>query len=162
MVRRLIILLCLLAGAGTPALGAKSRYTLSAQYESLAPNAGGQIAYGLRLAKSNWEAGIFSNQYLTAGGVPVTGVVFDRRFPICDESCWWQFFVQIGAGGSNAGPIAEVTWATIMPLLPIWLPTSAPRFVPALRLDITSHMIFVRYRGIAWSYPLWLGVSVPF
>ncbi len=162
MVKRLIILLLLVAATSTPALAAKSSYTLSAQYESLAPNAGGQIAYGLRLATNNWEAGLFSNQYLTAGGVPLTGMVFDRRFPICDDSCWWQFFVQVGAGGSNAGPIAEVTWATIIPLIPIWLPTSAPRFVPALRLDITSHMIFVRYRGIAWSYPLWLGVSVPF
>ena len=34
--------------------------------------------------------------------------------------------------------------------------------VPALRLDITTQIIFIRYRGVSWSYPLWAGVSVPF
>lgn len=158
-IKFLLLLACLCSASAS---AAENRYTLTAQYESLAPNAGGQIAYGLRLANNNWEGGIFSNQYLTAGGLPLSGAVFDRRFAICDDSCWWQFFVQVGGGFSNAGPLAEVTWATIIPLLPIWLPTSAPKYYPALRIDITSHIIFSRYRGIAWSYPLWVGVSIPF
>lgn len=141
---------------------ASSRYTVTAQYLSLAPNAGGQLAYGLRLATNNWEAGLFSNQYITAGNLPYSGGTYDWRFPICDDSCWWQFFVQGGGGLSNAGPLAEITWGTVLPLLPLWLPTSAPKFVPALRLDVTSQMIFIRYRAVTWSYPLWAGVSVAF
>ena len=144
------------------ARAANQQYALTAQYEALAPNAGGQIVYGLKLATNQWEAGIFSNQYLTAGKFPLTGATLDWRFPVCDDSCWWQFFVQLGGGLSNAGPIAEVTWGSVIPLIPLWLPWRAPRYFPALRLDITSQLIFIRYRGIPWSYPLWVGITVPF
>jgi len=143
-------------------LADSTRYTVTVQGLSLAPNAGGQDAYSLRLATNDWEAGLFSNQYITAGNYPLTGGTYDWRFPICDDSCWMQFFAQFGGGASNAGPIAEVTWGSIIPLLPLWLPTSAPRFVPALRVDITTQLIFIRYRIVTWSYPLWAGLSVGF
>jgi hypothetical protein len=139
------------------------RYTISAQALSLAPNAGGQQAYSLALATNSWEAGAFSNQYITAGNKPLTGATFNVRFPICDDACWWQFFVQAGGGISNGGPLTEITWGTVIPLLPIWLPTQAPRFVPALRLDITSQQIYILpLRAVTWSYPLWAGVAVAF
>lgn len=155
-----LMLMTLLGLATTHAQGAERRYTLSAQGLSLAPNAGGQTAYGLKLATNDWEAGLFSNQYLTAGGHPLSGGTIDWRLPICDDSCWWQFFVQVGGGACTGGPIAEMTWGMIIPPLPLWLPTSWPRFLPALRLDITTHIIFLRYRGITWSYPLWAGIAV--
>jgi hypothetical protein len=146
-----------------PALGAGSeRYTATAQVGAFAPNAGGQEAYTMRLSTNRWEAGVFSNQYLLAGDHPLTGAFYDWRFPICDDSCFWQFFVQAGGGVSTGGPIAQATWGTVIPLLPIWLPRRAPSYVPALRLDMTTQMIFIRYRGVTWSYPLWVGISIPF
>ena len=142
--------------------GSSKRYTVTAQYMSLAPNAGGQVAYGLKLATNDWEAGMFSNQYIYAGSLPYSGATFDWRFPICDDSCWWQVFVQGGGGFSNAGPLTEITWGTVIPALPLWLPTAAPKYWPALRIDVTTQMIYIRYRAVTWSYPLWAGVSVAF
>ncbi len=161
------LLLLALTLSGWISLAAESRaadrkYTVSAQALALAPNAGGQEAYTLRLATNEWEGGVFSNQYILAGDKPLTGAFYDLRFPICDDSCFWQFFVQTGAGLSNGGPLAQITWGTVIPLLPIWLPFSAPRYVPSLRLDITTQMIFIRYRAVTWSYPLWAGISVAF
>lgn len=138
------------------------RYTVSSQVGAFAPNAGGQEAYTLRLGKGTWEAGVFSNQYVLAGDYPLSGAFYDRRFPVCGSECFWQFFVQFGAGLSNGGPLAQITWGSMIPLLPIWLPRSAPSYVPALRLDITTQLIFVRYRAVTWSYPLWVGLSIPF
>jgi len=162
MLLRGLTLLGLLFGATTARGGEGRRYTLTGQTMALAPNAGGQEAYALRLATNDWEGGVFSNRYLVAGGVPMTGATFDWRFPVCDDSCFWQFFAETGGGFSNAGPLAEITWGTVIPLLPIWLPTAAPRYVPALRLDISTQMVFIRYRTVTWSYPLWAGVSIPF
>ncbi len=158
--RILLVIVALLASS--PAYAADDRTTVTGQFLALAPNAGGQEAYSLRVARDSWEAGVFSNQYLLAGDKPLTGAVIDYRLPICDTSCFWQFFVQGGGGISNGGPVAEITWGSIIPLLPLWLPTSAPRYVPALRLDITTQFVFVRYRAVTWSYPLWVGVSISF
>lgn len=155
-------LLILVLATASMARGADTKYTVSAQAMAFAPNAGGQEAYTLRLATNEWEAGAFSNQYILAGNAPLTGAFVDWRFPICDDSCWWQFFAQTGVGLSNGGPLAQITWGTVIPLLPLWLPTSSPRYLPALRLDITTQMIFIRYRGVTWSYPLWAGISVAF
>jgi hypothetical protein len=162
--RTAIFLTLGLALAAVPgrAVAADDKYTVSAQAMALAPNAGGQEAYTLRLATNDWEAGAFSNQYIVAGDQPLTGVFYDLRYPICDDSCWWQFFAQTGVGISNGGPLAQITWGTVLPLLPLWLPTSSPRYLPALRLDITTQMIFIRYRGVTWSYPLWAGISIAF
>lgn len=145
------------------ATAAFSEYTISSQYAALAPNAGGQIAYSARLAKDDaWEASVFNNQYLLAGERSYIGGVYSWRFPVCLKNCWWKFFAQTGAGISNAGPIGEITWGTELPLLPLWLPRAAPRFVPALRLDVTSQFILIQYRAITWSYPIWAGISIPF
>lgn len=155
----LIVVAFLLAKSAS---AAETRYQVAVQGEALAPNAGGQTAYSLRLATNNWEAGAFSNQYIIAGDYPLTGATYAWRFPICDDSCFWQFFAQTGAGLSTGGPLAEITWGAVIPLLPLWLPSAAPRYVPAIRLDITTQLIFIRWRAITWSYPLWIGVSVPF
>jgi hypothetical protein len=155
----LALLLCLFA---VPARAADTRYNLTAQGKALAPNAGGQDAYALRLGTNNWEVAGFVNQYITAGGVPLIGGTFDFRLPVCDDSCFWQFFAQAGGGISTGGPLAEITWGTQIPLLPLWLPTRAPPYVPQLRIDFTSQFIFIRYRAVTWSYPLWAGISIPF
>lgn len=159
MVRALIIFVLVHA---LPALAADKRYHLAVQAGALAPNAGGQQVYSLKLATNDWEIGAFSNQYLLAGNLPMSGITYDLRWPICDDSCFWQFFFQAGGGGSNAGPLLEMTWSAIIPLIPIWLPTRAPPYYPALRIDFTTQMIFIRWRSVTWSYPLWLGISVPF
>ena len=138
------------------------RYTVTSQVGAFAPNAGGQEAYTLRLGRDRWEAGVFSNQYVMAGAYPLSGAFYDWRFPVCGVECFWQFFVQLGGGVSNGGPLAQVTWGTMIPALPLWLPRSAPRYIPQIRIDITTQMIFLRHRAVTWSYPLWLGLSVPF
>jgi hypothetical protein len=164
VLRRLAALLATLALLiAAPAQSATSdRYQVAAQGVALAPNAGGQQAYSLKLAHGDWEAGAFSNQYVTAGSYPLSGGTFDWRFPVCDDQCFWQFFAQAGAGVSTGGPLAEITWGAVIPLIPLWLPTRAPPYLPALRIDITTQLIFVRWRAVTWSYPLWVGLSVPF
>lgn len=141
---------------------AESKRHISAQYAALAPNAGGQTAYSLRYSSSDWEMGVFSNQYLLAGDYPLTGIIYEKVLPLCKKDCFWDFNVQGGAGISNGGPLLHLTWSSIIPLIPIWLPTRAPRFVPALRVDITTQMILIPTRAITWSYPLWAGLSYPF
>jgi hypothetical protein len=136
-----------------PSTGDKN-YTLTAQVASLAPNAGGQEAFSLLLATNEWEAGAFSNQYITAGNKPLTGGFYAWRYPICDDSCWWQAFVETGGGFSTGGPFAQATWGTIF-FTPV-------RYLPAVRIDVTTQVIFIRWRGVTWSYPLWTGISVPF
>lgn len=155
------LLLTVLAFA-QPAMAEVKRYHASVQLGALAPNAGGQPAYSLKIATNDWEIGAFSNQYLMAGSWPMTGVTYAWRFPVCDDTCFWQAFLQLGGGASNAGPILETTWAAILPLLPIWLPFAAPKYYPALRLDFTTQMILIQWRGVTWSYPLWLGITFAF
>ena len=140
----------------------KDQWTLTTQGAALAPNAGGQVAYTLKLYDGTYEYGGFSNQYLLAGDLPLSGITASKRFHVCDDSCWWKFFVQTGAGLSNGGPLAQISWGTMIPLAPIWLPMSAPRYYPALRIDMTTQFIFIQYRAVTWSYPLWVGISVPF
>lgn len=143
-------------------LGADKTSYVSMQYAAMAPNAGGQTAYTLRYANDDWEVGGFSNQYLQAGGYPLTGAFYEKIFKLCRKDCFWQFNLQAGIGLSNGGPFTQITWSSIIPLIPIWLPFQAPKYVPALRLDITTQMIFIPYRAITWSYPLWAGISYPF
>ena len=150
------------AVAVTPNVAASVDYTVSSQVGALAPNAGGQLAYSFRLATKNWEVGTFSNQYLLAGDLPLSGLTADWRFAICDSSCFWQAYLQLGAGFSNGGPLAQVTWSALFPLIPVWLPIETMKYVPALRIDITTQMIAIRHRAVTWSYPLWIGVAVPF
>ncbi len=139
-----------------------SQHTLSLQALSLAPNAGGQEAYALRYAGQHWEAGIFQNNYLLAGNEPFTGGTFAWRLPMCGQNCWWQLYTNLGVGFATTGPIAEITWSSLLPALPIWLPTSAPRFLPLLRIDLTTQFLFFQQRHITWSYPLWAGLAFSF
>ena len=141
---------------------ASPKQSMSMQYAALAPNAGGQVAYSLKYARNQYEYSLFSNQYLLAGDLPLTGGTIDYIFPVCQKDCWLDFYVHTGVGGSNGGPILQSTWGVEIPLLPIWLPFDAPKYVPALRIDFTTQMIFVQWRGVTWSYPIWAGVSVPF
>jgi hypothetical protein len=141
---------------------AESRRNVSAQYAAFAPNAGGQTAYSLRYATGDQEFGVFSNQYLMAGDYPLTGATYEKVMPLCKKDCFWELNLQAGAGISNGGPLIHLTWSSVVPLLPLWLPRRAPRFVPALRLDLTTQMILIQTRAITWSYPLWAGISYPF
>lgn len=137
-------------------------YTISAQGLALAPNAGGQDAYRLEGYHRRHAVYGFNNRSLLVGSTSLFGAGYAYRLPICDESCFWQFFVQVGGGVTNAGAFADVTWGSQIPLLPIWLPTSAPRFIPSLRIDITSQFFATRSRVIIWSYPIWVGLSLSF
>jgi hypothetical protein len=156
------ICLWLSALGSTQPIQAASYQSVSAQYGALAPNAGGQEAYALKYQRDEWEYSLFSNQYLLAGDYPLTGFVMDYVFPVCTKDCWINFYVNTGFGGSTGGPILEATWGTQIPLLPLWLPYKAPKYVPALRIDFTTQMIFVQWRGVTWSYPVWAGITIPF
>ena len=48
---------------------------------------------------------------------------------------------------TTAGPLAEITWS----IIPFWL----------LRVDVSTQFIAIPYRVTTWSYPLWVGFSVP-
>ena len=154
-----------LAGAnffGNSALGATKPIKVSVQYAAFAPNAGGQIAYGLRAHRNNREIAIFQNHYLTAGDEPLLGALYAMRFPLCDESCMVHIHVQGGLGATSAGPLVEFLWGTEVPLLPLALNGGTIRYVPMLRFDIASHWMATRSRLITWSYPFWIGVTLPF
>ena len=115
---------------------------------AMAPNAGGQEAYALRRANNEREWSLFMNQYLLAGGYPLSGISYAKRFPICELHCPIQAYVQAGGGLSTAGPLIELLWGTNI----FWL----------ARIDIATQIYFSTKRVIFWSYPLWVGFSVPF
>ena len=128
-------------------LGKTNITTYSLQLHALAPNAGGQEAYALRRATNSWELELFVNTYLRTGEYPLAGIIYNKRFAICDDSCFWQFYVQAGAGLSTAGPIIEFLWGT--------------NFLWIIRLDIATQVLANPNRLIFWSYPLWIGFSLP-
>lgn len=135
-------------------------YTVSASTGALAPNAGGQEVYFLRLHHDGKEAHGFLNKTLSVGSTPLFGAGYDLRFDAC-EDCFWKAFVQVGGGLSNAGVYAEFNWGAAIPLLPIWLPMDPPRYVPQLRIDFSTHLIFGSIRPSVWSYPLCIGFALP-
>jgi hypothetical protein len=138
------------------------RYQLTFQARALAANAGGQEAYKLEWYHDHHAFYGFKNQALIVGNYSLMGAGYNYRLPICDSSCFWQFFAQVGGGVSNAGLYEDITWGSIIPMLPIWLPFSAPRYIPAFRIDITSQFFPNRQRLITWSYPLWVGITFTF
>ena len=127
-------------------MGETKRQSYSLQVQAFAPNAGGQEAYALRMANDEREWSIFANRYLYAGSFPMVGALYSRRFPLCGQSCIWDFYAQAGLGVSSAGPLAEVLWGTNL----FWI----------LRLDFSTHLIMQK-RLIVWGYPLWVGISIP-
>ena len=129
---------------------------------ALAPNAGGQKAYRLEWYHSHHAFNVSNNQSLMVGASTLKGLGYSYRMPVCAADCFWQFFSQVGGGISNAGVYGEIDWGMIIPMLPIWLPTSAPRYIPAFRIDIASQMYTGQDRIITWSYPLWAGITVSF
>ena len=154
----------LLWGLLLPTLGAAKDkpQSLGLLVGAFAPNAGGQEALSLRWTREKYEFSGLTNSYLLAGGKPLIGAMASRRLPLCDQSCWWQFWSQVGAGLSTAGPLLEISWGMQMPLLPLWLPRPSFVGVPALRIDFATHMFITRKRLVVWSYPLWAGIAVPF
>ena len=125
-----------------------NKRTISAQGYALAPNAGGQVAYSLRYSpEEKTEYSAFANTSLFVGKVPLSGIIYSKRLTLC-ERCLVSSFAQVGAGASLAGPMLEFDWN----ITPLWL----------LRIDFATHIYFFRIHGIVWSYPLWLGVSLPF
>jgi len=154
-----LILKCLSASSSAMAAEVTN---ISYLHAALAPNAGGQDSHSLKLLNGDIEYSIFVNEYIRAGGYPLSGAVMEWVSPICEKECWGNLFLQYGGGASLGGPVAHLTWSAQFPLLPLWLPVSAPRFVPQLRIDFTSQFILLKHRAISWSYPLWLGLSIPF
>lgn len=139
-----MVFICFL-GDGGEALA--DFYMTSFQTSAMAPNAGGQNAFALRRGSNDEEWSVFSNQYLRTGDYPLSGLVYAKRFPICGTHCFWQFYVQTGIGISSAGPLFEVTWGTNL----LWL----------ARIDFATQAFVTTDRLIFWSYPLWLGISLP-
>ncbi len=139
-----------------------TNHAISVHALALAPNAGGQKAYRLEWYHSHHALSVFDNKALLVGGTTLKGLGYSYRLPVCDADCFWQFFSQVGGGLSNAGAYGEISWGMIIPLLPIWLPTTAPRYIPAFRIDVASQFYFGRQRIISWSYPLWAGMTVSF
>jgi hypothetical protein len=154
------VLSCLVCSFSS-VLCAEELDSISFQDRALAPNAGGQTAYSLKLAYGSMEYGAFANEYLRAGDYPLSGITVDYRLALCEKDCWGNFYAQAGVGGSTGGPLASLTWSLQIPLVPIWLPMAAPKYLPQLRVDFTTHFIFVQYRAVTWSYPLWLGITIP-
>lgn len=135
---------------------ASKKVTYSLQAMALAPNAGGQMAYALRRGTNEREMSVFANTYLYAGDYPLVGAIYSWRFPIVNDDWFWQAFVELGAGITTAGPVAEILWGTIM----LW----------TVRVDIATHLMFVPSNSdrsgrpanmILWSYPIWVGLAVP-
>jgi hypothetical protein len=151
-----------LGATAVSAANKKDRYTVTGQFLSLAPNAGGQTAYRLEVHNNDHAFYGFNNRALLVGNTTLFGAGYDHRLPVCDESCFWQFFVQLGGGLTNGGGFAQVAWGTMIPLIPIWLPVDAPRFIPMLRVDITTQFYATTKRVVTWSYPLWVGISLAF
>jgi hypothetical protein len=157
----LIIATILLVGQ-TAVAARKDFRELSVHGLSLAPNAGGQEAYRIEGYERPHAWHAFYNKALLVDGMSLLGAGYNFRMSACDENCFWRFFAQVGGGLSNGGPYGEISWGAIIPLIPLWLPTSAPKYIPSLRLDITSQFYLSRSRIITWSYPIWAGVSLAF
>lgn len=135
---------------------------ISLQYMAFAPNAGGQLSLGLRATHGNREFGVFQNHYLTAGDRPLLGGLYAWRFPVCDEACMVHIHLQTGLGMTTAGPMAEFLWGMEIPVLPLALNGGTIPYIPMLRLDLASQWLATRSRLIMWSYPFWLGLTLPF
>jgi hypothetical protein len=117
------------------------------QWQASAPNAGGQQAYGFRRSTQKSEWGLFINDYILAGGRPLVGGVYDFRYPLCGSGCLLQVYGQAGLGLSSAGVFSEIGWSTTT----LWI----------FRIDVLTHLYFTRSRIINWSYPLWIGFTIP-
>jgi len=140
----LFALVALTLPGGKAAAAERQAYT--AQFLALAPNAGGQDAFALRMGDDKREWSLFTNLYLRSYDLPLTGITYDWRFPICSMACWVPTYLQAGGGISQAGPLAQLTWSTTVLRL--------------LRIDYTTQAFYSQSRIVLWSYPLWLGLSI--
>lgn len=120
---------------------------LSFLNKSFAPNVDGQNAYSLKLTFTDQEFSLLSNEDLQAGSSSLIGVTWDYRIPSCAIYCSFSHALLLGGGLTTAGPLLELTWSFNL----FWL----------ARLDFTSHYFVSTTRLINWSYPLWLGFTLP-
>ena len=150
-----VVMICVSFGNDT-SFAAEKKITYSLQAMALAPNAGGQMVYALRRGTNDREMSVFANTYLYAGDYPLTGAIYSWRFPIVNDDWFWQLYVELGAGISTAGPMAEILWGTIM----LW----------TVRIDIATHVMFVPSNSdrsgrpasmVLWSCPIWVGLAIP-
>lgn len=143
----LLIALGLLFFIKSDVLMAERGVSYSLQLKALAANAGGQDAYALRRVTEDIEWSLFQNTYLRAGSLPLMGSIYSWRHSFCDQSCLIQVYCQGGIGLSTAGPVLEMLWGTNL----FWL----------VRVDVATQIYFSTTRVIFWSYPLWVGFSIP-
>jgi hypothetical protein len=115
--------------------------------KAFAPNVNGQDAYSLKLTYSTQEFGVFANSDLQAGSSSLVGASWLRRFSLCTAACSFSHAILLGGGISSAGPLFEISWSFQL----LWL----------LRVDFTTHYFVSTTRLVNWSYPLWLGLTIP-
>lgn len=144
----IILILLTTLWAPKEAICADKTVTYSLGYQALTGNAGGQKAYYLRRTTEKSEWAVFANTYLQSDDRPLIGALYDLRFPLLNENRFWQFYVQTGIGITTAGPAIELVWGTNA----FWI----------FRVDIATHIYLSHRRPIIWSYPIWLGISLPF
>lgn len=158
-----IFIIAVVAGYSSVGLAKDAEILDVAVYKlALAPNAGGQEAYRIEAHQNHHAFYGFNNRDLMIGKNTMYGLGYGYRLPICGDDCFWRLFTQVGGGLTNGGGFAEITWGIVIPLIPIWLPISAPRYIPSIRLDVSTHFFATTSRVLTWSYPLWLGLSVSF
>lgn len=121
---------------------------ISMQYMALTGNAGGQNAYALSLSRENTrEYSLFVNQHLITGKIPLCGATYNLRSYLFPAHLPLTAFIQAGAGLSTAGPLIALTWNLTV--------------LQVARIDISTHLYFPSFRPMIWSYPLWIGITLP-
>jgi hypothetical protein len=110
-------------------------------------NAGGQTSVAVRRRAADYEWSLFGNDYLRAGGIPLIGLSWDRRFEMLGPGWPLRPYFQVGPGISTGGPFAELMWGCTIAYV--------------LRIDIATHLIATSKRIVSWNYPFWVGMTVP-
>lgn len=144
----LLLTMCLHLSLGQTLQAQPRRYSLLAA--TLAPNVGGQSAFSLLTRAPDWELEGFYNSYLSVGGLGLGGVIMSVRERAClTQSCALvETSVSLGGGLATSGPIVQLRWSLV--------------FLSTIRLDVATQAFFSRTRMVLWSYPVWVGVSMPF
>ncbi len=146
MKKIILFILLLTSSAAQAKIGLKLQ-SVSTLFFAYAPNAGGQQTIAFKATFPNYEATLFQNNALLAGDSPIVGAYVERRFSTCLFGCLFKSHLGLGAGASSGGGFFTITGS----FTTAWV----------ARVDISTHLFPSENRIIQWSYPLWLGFSIP-